>query len=315
MHTVSFLLLPGFSLLEVSAAIAVFETANRLPELASPSRRYAVRLLAAGRRVVSSSGIPMPADALPARADRTGRMLIVAGGAKADLSRLGQAPARRAREWLARQQRHVDRGAALGPAALLLLEDAMAAARVRAPAAAQSPGGGAGTRGRWVATNSGWGMDVALSWIEQDHGRRCAETVAARLPGPRSPRYGPEGGRASPVEASPRDPRIAELHLWITQHLREELTVARLAQQMLMSTRSFARFHKRSTGRTPARAVERIRLEAACRLIETSVRPLKAVAAQCGYGSQEVMRRAFVRNLKMSPAEYRLRVAAARGDS
>jgi transcriptional regulator GlxA family with amidase domain len=87
--------------------------------------------------------------------------------------------------------------------------------------------------------------------------------------------------------------------------------VERLAALALVSLRTFSRFYKRATGLTPARGVEQIRLDAACRMIETSVRPLKAIAAQCGYRSQEVMRRAFVRNLQMSALEYRRRYAAS----
>ena len=76
-----------------------------------------------------------------------------------------------------------------------------------------------------------------------------------------------------------------------------------------MSTRSFARFYERATGLSPGRGVQQIRLDTARRLLETTTRPLKAIAAQCGYGSQEVMRRAFVRDLQMTPREYRRRHA------
>jgi transcriptional regulator GlxA family with amidase domain len=99
------------------------------------------------------------------------------------------------------------------------------------------------------------------------------------------------------------------LHLWIATHLREKLSVARLAQEVYMSARSFARFYGHATGLTPGRGVQQIRLDTACRLIETSTRPLKAIAAQCGYGSQEVMRRVFLRSLGMTPLEYRRRHA------
>lgn len=84
-----------------------------------------------------------------------------------------------------------------------------------------------------------------------------------------------------------------------------------LAQQIHMSARSFARFYRRATGVTPGRGVQQIRLEMACRLIEKSTRPLKTIAAECGYGSQEVMRRVFLRSLRMTPIEYRRRHATA----
>jgi transcriptional regulator GlxA family with amidase domain len=80
-----------------------------------------------------------------------------------------------------------------------------------------------------------------------------------------------------------------------------------------MSTRSFARFYERSTGLSPGRGVQQLRLDAARRLLETSALPLKTIAGQCGYGSQEVMRRAFVRDLQMTPREYRRRLATMKG--
>ncbi|MBT2326562.1 helix-turn-helix domain-containing protein [Variovorax paradoxus] len=319
MHTVSFLLLPGFSLLDVSGALAVFETANALAEVTANSRGYAVRLLAALEgAIVSSSGIPLTAEALPTRFNGTTHTLVIAGPPRAEPG-AGE-PAQRLLEWLARNQRHIHRGAAFGKAASLLLQDAAVAAarqalakgRARHPIQAElEPAAGPASGGGWASIASDSGIEVALSWVEQDHGRALAEAVAARMLEPRSRRYGPRGYRSALIERPCGDERIAQLHLWIRKHLREKLTVSRLAAQSLMSTRSFARFYGEATGSTPARGVEQIRLDAACRLIETSVRPLKAIAAQCGYGSSEVMRRAFVRNLKMTPAEYRRRYAIA----
>ncbi|WP_431113249.1 GlxA family transcriptional regulator [Variovorax paradoxus] len=315
-----FLLLPGFSLLEVSSALAVFEAANATPEIAARSGRYSVRLLASQEGpVVSSSGVPVSAEALPARFSGP-QTLVIAGGTAASLSALAAAPARHLRQWLARQHRQVHRGAALGSAALQLLSDAAATSQRRHQAKAVAAAAVSRAHARrvdpsphsaWVSIAMDGAIDLALSWVEQDHGRVCAEAVAARMPGPRSRAYGPSGFRSGLIEQASDDERIDALHLWITKHLRERLPVHRLAAQALMSLRSFARFYKQATGVTPARGVEQIRLDAACRLIETSVRPLKAIAAQCGYGSQEVMRRAFVRNLKMAPLEYRRRYGAA----
>jgi transcriptional regulator GlxA family with amidase domain len=74
-----------------------------------------------------------------------------------------------------------------------------------------------------------------------------------------------------------------------------------------MSTRHFARAFRAETGVTPARYVERVRLEAARRLLEDATDPIAAVAAACGFGTAETMRRAFLRTLGVGPAEYRRR--------
>ncbi|RST50037.1 GlxA family transcriptional regulator [Variovorax sp. MHTC-1] len=319
MHTVSFLLLPGFSLLDVGGALSVFETANAFAEVTANSRGYVLRLLAAREgAVVSSSGIALSALALPTRLKGTGHAVVIAGRSRADPG--DSQPTDRLAVWLARNQPRIDRGAAFGKAAFLLLQDAAEVGARRARAAREStiavqgerePASGPAPDGGWVSGASHSGIDVALSWVEQDHGGRLAEAVALRLPAPRGRSLRPACYRSELIESPPGDARITQLHLWIAKHLHERLTVGRLAAQTLMSARSFARVYREATASTPARAVEQIRLEAACRLIETSARPLKAIAAQCGYGSVEVMRRAFVRNLKTTPTEYRRGHASA----
>jgi transcriptional regulator GlxA family with amidase domain len=80
-----------------------------------------------------------------------------------------------------------------------------------------------------------------------------------------------------------------------------------LAQQVQMSPRNFARVYKLKTRRTPAKAVEVLRLEAARRLLEDSERNIDQIARQCGFGDEERMRFTFQRNLRISPRDYRNR--------
>ena len=74
-----------------------------------------------------------------------------------------------------------------------------------------------------------------------------------------------------------------------------------------MSPRHFARVFSAEVGITPARYVERIRLEAARRRLEESRDGVEVVAAACGFGTAETMRRSFLRALGTSPTEYRRR--------
>jgi len=80
-----------------------------------------------------------------------------------------------------------------------------------------------------------------------------------------------------------------------------------------MSPRNFARAFRAETGITPGRYVERVRLEAARRELEDTSQPIAAVAAACGFGTAETMRRAFLRALGVAPAEYRRRYHPAAG--
>jgi transcriptional regulator GlxA family with amidase domain len=80
-----------------------------------------------------------------------------------------------------------------------------------------------------------------------------------------------------------------------------------MAAHAHMSPRHFARAFRAETGVTPARYVERVRLEAARRHLEDTAQPVAAVALACGFGTAETMRRTFLRALGVGPAEYRRR--------
>ena len=99
-----------------------------------------------------------------------------------------------------------------------------------------------------------------------------------------------------------------KLHLWIANNLADpDISVERMAEKVSMSPRNFSRVYKLATGRTPAKAVQIMRLEAARRLLEDSELNLNQIAQQCGFGDEERMRVTFQRNLAVSPSDYRKR--------
>jgi transcriptional regulator GlxA family with amidase domain len=99
-----------------------------------------------------------------------------------------------------------------------------------------------------------------------------------------------------------------ELHLWIVGNLgHEDLSVEILAEKAGMSARNFSRVYKQKTGRTPAKAVEIFRLEAARRLLENSNQNVDQIARSCGFGDEERMRGSFNRSLGVAPRDYRRR--------
>ncbi|VVP66517.1 HTH-type transcriptional regulator CdhR [Pseudomonas fluorescens] len=160
----------------------------------------------------------------------------------------------------------------------------------------------------WTSAGVSAGIDLALALVEEDCGREVALQVAREmvvfLKRP--------GGQAqySQLLKSQTDDGAAfdDLHLWITQNLAgENLTVETLAQQVQMSPRNFARVYKLKTGRTPAKAVEVLRVEAARRLLEDSERNIDQISRLCGFGDEERMRLTFQRNLGVSPRDYRSR--------
>ncbi|MBH1392575.1 GlxA family transcriptional regulator [Stenotrophomonas maltophilia] len=151
------------------------------------------------------------------------------------------------------------------------------------------------------------GMDLALALVEEDHGRAIALSVARELvmflkrPG------GQSQFSAHLAAQLAEKPSIGDVQEFILAHLAEDLSIPALASRALMSERNFARIFKRETQCTPAEFVEVSRVDAARNLMESSNLPLKSVAVRCGFVSVDGMRRAFLRQLGVGPADYRQR--------
>jgi transcriptional regulator GlxA family with amidase domain len=152
------------------------------------------------------------------------------------------------------------------------------------------------------------GMDLALALVEEDHGREVALGVARWLvlflkrPGGQS-----QFSAQLSAQLAAREP-IQELQAWVIENVDADLSVEALARRAGMSPRNFARVFTRETGVTPACFVETARVEAARRRLEQEgARGVEAIAAACGFGSAETMRRAFLRRVRVSPSDYRER--------
>jgi transcriptional regulator GlxA family with amidase domain len=151
------------------------------------------------------------------------------------------------------------------------------------------------------------GMDLALALVEEDLGREIALATARWLvlflkrPGGQA-----QFSAQLSAQTAAREP-IRDLQWWILEHLDEDLSVEALAARAGMSPRNFARVFTREVGATPARYVERIRVDAARRQLEESSASIDQVADICGFGTAETMRRAFLRNVRVPPADYRNR--------
>jgi transcriptional regulator GlxA family with amidase domain len=93
------------------------------------------------------------------------------------------------------------------------------------------------------------------------------------------------------------------LFAWVADHLDAEV----LAESVGMSLRTFTLTFVARTGLTPAKAVEMVRIQAAREAIEQSDTPLGVIAARCGIGDEQRMRRAFMRQFNSTPAAIRSR--------
>ena len=161
----------------------------------------------------------------------------------------------------------------------------------------------------WSSAGVTAGLDLALALVEEDLGRTVALAVARYLV-VFMKRPGGQAQFSTALSLQAADDEFGELHEWIGNHLGDDLPLAVLADKAGMSERSFSRHYAEATGLTPARAIERLRVEAARRLLSESGLPGKRICQRCGFGSEETMRRSFLRLLAVTPQEYRRRFSA-----
>jgi transcriptional regulator GlxA family with amidase domain len=155
------------------------------------------------------------------------------------------------------------------------------------------------------------GMDLALALVEEDYGRDLALIVARYMvmflkrPGGQS-----QFSAHLAAQMSGRSP-IQQAQEYVLAHLAAPLSVEALAHRAGMSVRNFARVFRREMNMTPADFVEAARLDAARRMLQDTGAALQRIADSCGFGTVDGMRRAFIRNIGVSPLDYRRRFRTA----
>jgi transcriptional regulator GlxA family with amidase domain len=148
------------------------------------------------------------------------------------------------------------------------------------------------------------GIDLSLALVEEDHGHETALRIARFLimflvrPGGQA-----QYSHMLSHQAIASQP-LRELQVWMLQHLGEDLTVESLAERIGVSARHFTRVCLRETGMNPGQFVDRMRVEAAQQIIDSSSRGLKEIADACGFKSADAMRRTFLRVLGVTAGEY-----------
>jgi transcriptional regulator GlxA family with amidase domain len=171
------------------------------------------------------------------------------------------------------------------------------------------------TRDGNVYTSAGVtaGMDLALALVGDDLGRHAALTIARHLV-LFLQRSGSQAQFSAQLatQLADRD-EIRDLQQWIADHPGADCSIEALARRASMSPRHLARVFAEGVGTTPARYVEGVRVEVARRRLEESSDSIEAIAAGCGFGTTETLRRAFARHFGVAPADYRSRFAVSSG--
>lgn len=296
---------PGFQLLDAAGPIAAFEIAERY----EPGS-YELKLQAPGGGLVkSSSGVDFAAEPLGDGAFDT--VMVAGGDGTRSLRELAQIVA-----WL--RTVRTRRTTSVCSGAYLLAEAGLLDGR-RATThwsrtddfARRYPKVTLDADRIFIRDGEVWtsagitaGIDLALALIEDDLGEDIARRVAQQLV-VHQRRPGGQSQFSALVELGGRTGRFGALMDWVRANLAQPLTVEQLAERAAMSPRNFARAFAAETGTTPAKAVERVRLEAARAAVETGHAPIDRVAEAAGFGDPERMRRAFLRAFGLPPQALR----------
>lgn len=313
------LVYPSVQMLDVTGPLQVFASANdHVMETGGPPP-YALRVVAkGGEGVTASAGLGITAAPLPAAGVPLDTLIIAGGqGVQAAAADPALVDWVRGRAERARRVASVCTGAFLLAASGLLngrratthwsfcgeLARHFPAVRVESDPIFVRDGA------IWTSAGVTAGIDLALALVEEDLGRTVALAVARYLV-VFLKRPGGQAQFSAALSLQAAEDRFGALHGWINRHLADDLSLPILARETGMSERSFSRHYAKATGMTPGRAVERLRVEAARRLLSESRQPVKRIARRCGFGSEETMRRSFLRLLAVTPQDYRARFSS-----
>ncbi|KQT09519.1 GlxA family transcriptional regulator [Ramlibacter sp. Leaf400] len=299
---VDVLIFPGFQLLDAAGPVAAFEAA----------RGYELHVIsAAGGPVRSSSGVSWLAEGIP-RGDRD--TLLVSGGEGVDAATLDEALVK----LLRRASRKWGRVSSVCSGSLLLAAGGLLDGRTATthwsrtaqferqfPQVQLQPERIFVHDGPiWTSAGVTAGIDLALAIIGHDLGPDAARAVAQEL----VVYYRRPGGQSqfSALLSMQGDRNRFEALLdHVRKNLAQRHNVEDMAAQACMSPRHFARAFHEETGYTPAKAVERLRVEAARSALEIPGASVQRIAVECGFGDPERMRRSFIRLLGVPPSTLR----------
>lgn len=314
----------GSSIMGMAGPAEVFTVANGF--LASNGQRPAYRITCASRRggpVSMSCGLVVQTQSLSSVDAGSIDTLIVSGGplileAVQDALLV---------DWIGKAARHARRVCSIGTGSFLLASASLLNGKRAVTHACHSED----FRARfprvhledepiyvqsgkfWIAAGMTAGIDMSLALVRGDLGPRAALN-AAKVLVVFMTRPGSQAQQSTVLDIQERlaqrgaDSTITELLGWVAANLSLPITVTDMAERAGMSVRSFARLFVLKTGQTPAKLVQQLRVERACHMLEYSSVSIKSIAAQTGFIDDERMRRAFLRQVGSTPADYRARL-------
>ncbi|NTG50518.1 helix-turn-helix domain-containing protein [Agrobacterium rhizogenes] len=312
MRRIEILAFENAQLLDITGPLQVFTSANEAALAAGLPRPYDAITVATSPQTGTTSGLSLATAPLPDD-DIEIDTLIVAGGrgvnkACEDVTLI---------DWIRRRSARARRTASVCSGAFLLAEAGLLEGKravthwhrctefsKRFPNVKLEPDPIFIQDGEiWTSAGVTAGIDLTLALVEADLGRKLALAVARELV-VFLKRPGGQAQFSTMLTLQEGGERFDRLHGWIMDNLRADLSLPALADQANMSARSFSRHYRQATGRTPARAVEDIRVEAVRRLLEQGL-SVRQARMRCGFGSEETLRRGFLRSFGTTPQAFR----------
>lgn len=310
-RSIEILMFPGAQVLDATGPAQVFASANELARGGAAAPLYEIALVAETASVTCKPGITLLCQPLAGGAPYPDTAIVVGGTGINDACDRSTLI-----EWVRDRSAHVRRMASVCSGAFMLAQAGLLDGRravthwhrcdefaERFPAVRLERDPIFLRDGAiWSSAGVTAGIDLALAMVEEDHGRALSLAVARELV-VFLKRQGGQSQFSAPLMLQAADDRFSDLHAWISENLNRALTLETLADRAAMSRRSFARHYRQRTGRTPAEAVETIRLERAKGLLENGA-SVAMTARTCGFGTPETMRRVFLRRLGVGPKDW-----------
>ncbi|HVZ73817.1 MAG TPA: helix-turn-helix domain-containing protein [Polyangia bacterium] len=308
----------GVQSLDVTGPAEVFAHAAREPD----GRAYEVVLASRrGGRVTTSSGLVFETRALVALRGPVDAVIVAGGNERGVTDAAGDA---QLLAWLRRRAPAARRFGSVCSGAFVLaaagLLDGLTVAthwKAASRLSEMRPAVSVDADAIYVRTGRVWtsagittGIDMALAMVEEDCGRGVADRVAAHLVlHARRPGFQSQFSDVLAAQARRDDP-LGGVVAWANAHLGA-LDVDALARRAAVSVRTLHRLTARAVGCTPAKLIERLRVEHARVQLATTDLPLKAIADRCGFRDAAQLTRSFARRFGVTPRAFRL----LRGDA
>ncbi|MEU9235984.1 GlxA family transcriptional regulator [Streptomyces subrutilus] len=300
-------------LLDIACVTTGLAMAN---ELGSPAEPYRVRVVGpGGGSIRCGTGLVLGTDASLERTTGPLDTLLVSGGvgvdkAAADVRLVGHVR-RLARE--SRRVASVCTGAGiLAAAGLLAGRRATTHWQFASSLAARHPEVLVDPVPLWIRDGNIYtaagitsALDLTLALVEEDHGAELARHIARHLVV-----YLQRPGNQAQMSLftaapAPRDDTVRDLVDHIAAHPAGDLGTAALAARAGVTPRHLTRLFTRHLGQSPGRYIRTVRTETAAHLLSSTTLPVASVAARCGLGTPEALRKAFVARYGITPSHYR----------